>query len=394
MKFLEAMKRTDQAVAALRSGATNDPDYSGYFRAHGKNLNPAAVLEMRRFMEGIKTGRLDPLEIRLRLREAQTTSDFPYLMGDTLYRELLAQYTMAPASWPSIAYRRVVNDFRTNKSITIDGGTAAWRPVAEQAPYKQILFADGQYTVQVYKFGEKAGFSWETTINDDLDALSRVPMLMGQGARTMEEYNFTNLYAGNATFFAAGNKNLITTTYGAATNNPLLTPGGIADGMTVMRKQLNSDGSPIMINAFVLVVPTALEETANRILNADSIWWNDVGGTSNQRLLVKNTLPSKIKMVVAPWLDVIDASGHGKTGWYLFADPNVGRPAVQVALLRGHEQPELFQKAPDQMRVGGGMADVMEGSFDNDMIEYKGRHVFGVGLVDPKMAAYSNGTGS
>jgi len=394
MKFLEAMKRTDQALAGLQSLGSGDGDYRGYLRMGGRALDRGSVLAMRNLMEAIKTGRMDPLSIKLKLREAQTTSDFPYLMGDTLYRTLLDQYTMAPASWPMIAYRNVVNDFRTNKSITIDGGTAAWRPVAEQAPYKQVLFADGQYTIQVYKFGEKAGFSWESTINDDLNALQRVPSLLGIGARTMEEYNFTNLYAGNATFFAAGNRNLITQTYGALTNNPALSPGGIADGLTVMRKQLNSDGSPIFIQGAILVVPQALEETANRILNADSIWWNDAGGTSNQRLLVKNTLPAKVKLVVAPWLDVINASSHGATAWYLFADPNLGRPAVQVALLRGHEVPELFQRAPDQMRVGGGMADVMEGSFDNDTIEYKGRHEFGVGLVDPKMAAYSNGTGS
>lgn len=395
MKFLEAMKRADAALASLtNTGLDDDKDFAGYRQVSNRNLPPQAVLRMRKFIEGIKTGSLPRLDMMLTLREAQTTSDFPYLMGDNMYRELLGQYQQVEVSWPMIARKRSLNDFRLSRSIVLDGGTSRWRPVAEQAPYKQILFTDGKYDVQVYKFGEKAGFSWESTINDDLDALSRIPLIMGQGARNMEEYNFTNLYAGNATFFSLANKNTVVIANGASSNNPALSPGAITDALTVMRKQTNSDSSPILIDGAILVVPTALEETARRILAALEFRWNDPGGASNQTLISGNTLTGRVKMVVAPWLDVIDASSHGATGWYLFADPNKGRPAAQIAFLRGREKPQLFQKAPDSIMVGGGGADVMEGSFDNDTIEYKGRHCVGVGLVDPKMAVYSEGDGT
>jgi len=129
-------------------------------------------------------------------------------------------------------------------------------------------------------------------------------------------------------------------------------------------------------------------------MNAQSVWWNDMGGTTNERLLVNNSLPARLTKVCAPWLDIINASAHGKTGWYIFASPSNGRPAIQIAFLAGHEQPEMFLKSSNALMVGGGESDPFNGSFENDSVEYKVRHEVGFGLIDPKAAVYSNGTGA
>lgn len=390
--FLESVRRADEAVKGL---SIRGGDFSeGFRRINGANLAPRAVLETARLVEAMLSGGMSKLELMLRMKEAQGTSDFPYLMGDNMHRRLLAQYATIPVSWPALAYRETVNDFRTSRALTFDGGTSPLDPVAEFAPYPQRIVTEGKYDIAVHKFGDKMGFSWEAWINDDTRALRRAPAQMAQGARTTEEKAITTLYAGNATFFSLANKNTVVVANGASSANPALAPGAISDALTVMASQVNSDGSPILVQAATLVVPTALAETARRILNAQSIWWNDAGGTTNQRLLVNNTLSTSLKLVVAPWLDSINASGHGKTGWYLFADPNVGRPAIQIAFLRGHEQPEMWQKSSDALLVGGGLDSFENGSFENDTIEYKVRHVFGVGLVDPKSAVYSEGDGT
>ena len=64
------------------------------------------------------------------------------------------------------------------------------------------------------KYGRIIPLSWETIINDDLGAFQDLPMRLGRAARRTEEKLATNLFVGasgpNATFFAAGNKNVIT----------------------------------------------------------------------------------------------------------------------------------------------------------------------------------------
>jgi hypothetical protein len=104
-------------------------------------------------------------------------------------------------------------------------------------------------------------------------------------------------------------------------------------------------------------------------------------------------MANKVKLVINPWLPLISTT-NGNTSWYLFADPNVGRPAIEVGFLIGHETPELFMKSPNATRVGGGLIDPTEGDFDTDAVEWKERHVFGGTLMDPKSGVASNGTGA
>ncbi len=47
------------------------------------------------------------------LEEAMTTSDFPYLFGDILDRQILSAYREWPTTWQRYARRGRVRDFRT-----------------------------------------------------------------------------------------------------------------------------------------------------------------------------------------------------------------------------------------------------------------------------------------
>lgn len=387
--FSEAMETVDRLSADLNLNV------NGYSKV-GRHNTPGyrrSALAVQQMVEGAHKGGIDPLRLKLMMREAQSTSDFPSLMGDNLHRYLLGRYAETAVSWPSIAYRRINNDFRNVKAISVDGGESHLGGVAELAPYPQATLTDTPYSVAVTKFGRRMGFSWESFINDDLGGLRDTPLRFGRAARRSEERDVTNAYCANATFFSSGNKNIVNTANGASGNNPILAAGAITDALTVMRSQVDVDGEPIIIDGITLVVPTALDETANRILSAQSIWWNELGGTANQRLIGSNTLPARISKVCAPYLDIL-GGGNAKTQWYLFANPSNGRPAIQIAFLRGHESPEMWVKNPDAQMVGGGTDDFMNGSFDNDQIDYKVRHVYGVGLLDPKMAVTSKGTGA
>ena len=52
-------------------------------------------------------------------------------------------------------------------------------------------------------------------------------------------------------------------------------------------------------------------------------------------------------------------------------------------------------KSPDAIRIGGGgLVDPMQGSFDDDSIDYKIRHCYGGIIIDPLASVASNGSGS
>ncbi|MEU4224287.1 hypothetical protein AB0F17_08340 [Nonomuraea sp. NPDC026600] len=347
-----------------------------------------SLLEAARLYEGVLSGRLPGH----RLAEAMTTSDFSLLFGDIIDRQMLASYQHMPVMWQSIAKRGRVRDFRTVDRFAVNGGEAVLSEVKEASEYPAASVSDARYQYQVKKYGKRLPFSWESFINDDLDALRDMPQRLANSARFSEERFVTDLFAGttgpDGTFFASGNNNIVTA-------NPALSVAGLTTAFTVLAAQVDTDGNPIYLGNVILVVPPALKITANNILNATEILAADGGGdgTGNNQLRVANWLKNDVSVVVDPWLPIVSTT-NGNTSWYLFADPNVGRPAMEIGFLSGHETPELFMKSPNATRVGGGTVDPMDGDFDTDAIDHKVRHVFGGVLLDPKSGVASNGTGS
>jgi hypothetical protein len=105
-------------------------------------------------------------------------------------------------------------------------------------------------------------------------------------------------------------------------------------------------------------------------------------------------MKNRVRLSVDPYIPIVASSSNGSTSWFLFANPNNGRPALEIGFLRGHESPEIFIKAPNAQRVGGGNVNPMDGDFDTDSIQYKVRHVLGGVTQDNKMSVASNGSGS
>ena len=327
------------------------------------------------------------------LREAMTTSDFPYLFGDILDRQLLAAYQESAATWPNYAKRNTVRDFRAIKRFGVYGGDQVLEEVPQDHEYPiSKIDEDTPYSYAVKKLGRKMPFSWETLINDDLDALKDIPERFGRASRRSEEKFATSLFVDangpHASFYTGGNANIVT-------GNPALSITGLQTAMKVLAAHKDQNGEPIVIDVVELVVPPALEIDALSILNATQIWLDPNLSAPNkkQSLVTENWMKSKLHLNVNAYIPIVASSANGDTSWFLFANPNNGRPGLEVAFLRGHEEPEIFMKAPNAMRVGGGGMDAMNGDFDTDSIEYKVRHVLGGSRMDPKMTVASNGSG-
>ncbi len=372
---------------ATFEGGTDDAATERIFAGEGRRVqrrqDPAyqrGLSEVMRMYESVMSG---SRRAALDFQEALTRSDFSYLFADVIDRQLLAAYATMPIQWDAWAKRGRVRDFRLVRRFTLDGGKALLAKVKELAPYTARPVADGKYEYSVDKYGAEIDISWESIVNDDLGAFTELPQALALAARRTEEQFATALFASSTGPNAT--KNMVT-------GNPTLSVAGLQTAFTVLASQVDSDGGPIYINAVTLVVPPALEVVANNIINATEIIGPTGGGnlSSNDALRVANWMQNKVKPVVNPWLPLIDTT-KGNTAWYLFANPNEGRPAMEVGFLTGHETPDLWMKAPDAMRVGGGIVGPEEGDFSNDGIRYRVRHVLGGALFDPKSGVASTG---
>lgn len=391
----------DLVVDALADAAGYDQIITEANRAvnarkrRGRDVRYLSKLkETAKFLQNVAQGKVDTHT----LREVLSTSDFPILFGDILDRRLVAQYAETTPSWSQYISRGTVPDFRQSRLIAIDGMQTPFTYKKEEladVKYDNSVTETG-YTTQVNVYEKGYAINWRMIVNRSLSFVTRMPQLLARGARRTEEKLATQLFVGaagpNSTFFAAGNANLVTTTYGAASNNPALSVQGIKDALNVMYRQTD-DGDPIEIMGVTLVVPPVLQITAREILKALSYEYVPAESAAGVRVLTPNWANS-IKLAVNWYLPIVDQTANKHTTWYLFADPNVGRPAAELTFLEGYEQPSFWQKAPNTMRMGSSSVDATMGDFEDMSQHYKGLHIIGGTLVDPKMAVVSNGSGS
>lgn len=346
-------------------------------------------------------------------RETMTTSDFSALTADVLNRELLGDYTEVPIPVLPLVKKATLQDFRNKKIFIMDGLEQPFSSVAEM---QDLPLGDlAQRTPITYaplKYEKGAKISWESVINDDLGIFRDVPNRLARGARRTKHKFITGLYSSatgpNTSLFKTAFANQIITANGASSNNPALSVTALNDAMTVFMRQVDANGDPIEIaGKMFLVVGPALYVTAQNILHQLSVDVNTQGGTVSlfgsgatqtaynaERIKVDNWIVQNISVIMDPYLPIVTTTaGTQATQWYIFADPaSQGRPALEVGDLMGYDTPQLYQKLPNTMRVGGGVDDTL-GDFRTMSTEFKALLAFGGTQLDGRSAVSSTGQG-
>lgn len=400
MEFLQLIEsiRADQSDAASAFRGEGTP-----IRTTQRKQDPRYLAQLAVFAEvfaGVMTG-ASHRDIYL-FKEAMSTSDFPLLFGDVIDRSMLGKYREWQPIWPSIAGRRVVRDFRNVSEYDVVGGEAPLPIVPQGDEYPERKLDESKLQWRVQKRGAAMPFLWEAIINDDFQALADVPERFARASRRTEDRVATDLHVDangpHASVYTAGNRNIINVANGAATNNPVLGIIGLQDAFNVLSRIVDSDGQPILIEMVTLEVPPSLEVTANNILNALQIELTEAGGTAGQKLIAQNWMARRLRVVVNPYIPLVASTANGRTSWFLHATPQGdalgGRPAFRMGFLRGHEEPEMFMKSPNAVRVGGGDVSPLDGDYEHDEVGYKVRYVIGGAVIDPRMTVASNGSGA
>lgn len=283
-----------------------------------------------------------------------STSDFPLLLGSTVNRTLRDAYTTAPQTWRPLGRQTTVPDFRAVTRAAL-GDISALEAVKEHGEYKYGTLSEDGAPIKVAKFGKIIAITWETIVNDDLGALTRIPAALGNAAAATESNVVWALLLGNPNFtdgtpfFDASHANLAAA--GGAINTTTL-----AAARAAMRKQKTKAGEFLNLSPEYLVVGPDKELEAFQF-------------TSSVYVPAKNADINDVRN--ASLTVIVDARITGNQ-WYLYAAPGA-IDTFEYAYLEGEQ---------------GVFTETREG-FEVDGMEIKARLVFGAGWIDYR-GAYRN----
>lgn len=353
----------------------------------GVQLTPkgaADSLEARKLFESAVRG---SMMARARVQEAMTTSDFPILLGVSYGRELRTQYQGIAPVWQKFATKTTAPDFRERGLVDLLGGIAGLEVVPEGSEYKARSLTESEQKFKLRKRGARIPLTWEMFINDQLGAFRNLPDALAVSARETEDIAAVDALLNsdrsdiNTQFFKTANGN-------APANVPL-TRANLKAALTAIKSRKGKDGRPLSFGTGkpVLLVPQALEEVANDIVSAREIR-ETVDGAE---VISVNDMASRVDIVVNPWLDVRNGNAKAPTTWFILPPPNSPRAAIVTGFLAGHETPDLRVKADAGNRPGGGIIAPTEGSFGDDTVQYRVRHVVEGATLDPMLTYASRG---
>jgi hypothetical protein len=349
-----------------------------------RNLGLMRICEQFLIRRGINTSRMSNPDIaklamgspdamrrhRVERSEAyHTTGSFANLMLDAANKTLLNAYEEAPYTWnmwarqaPSVADFKQINRIRFSESPNLE-------MVPERQEYPEKTMSDLRESYSVNKYGASFSVSWETVVNDDLDALSRIPAMHGNAARREQNRAVYAILTANANMADGGalfNTTAVTTAGGHANQSAsaaVISATTLNNAYASMMVQRGLNSSVILnIQPRFLIVPAAISHTALQFVNsiADPGAGGNVAGNSNTLNIYGPQGMRNLQVIIEPQLDSSSASV-----WYLAADSSQ-IDTVELTFLQGEESPVLES----------------EWNIRNDTWIYKIRQTFAAKAID------------
>ena len=276
-------------------------------------------------------------------------SHFPLLVAAVVNKALSRGYGLARILYPIFSAKRVAPDLKALREIYVDSATDL-AAVNEFGDYTYATMSEGQEIWYIARRGKIIKLTPELIINDDLDAVTQVPLRLGESSgRTREKLFWSRVQA--ATAMADGDP-----VYHANHNN--LLASGAAPSWTqiaAMRakswQQTDRSGELIEIELDRFAFPSALEGSVAQL-------WSEI--TPQQ---ATNAVPEELKRSqrhIAPRLDATST-----TAYYGFANPEI-HPAFKHGELEGRAGPTITEAL----------------DFDSGCLKFLCEDYFGVGATD------------
>lgn len=292
-----------------------------------------------------------------------TTGSFANVLLNATNKTLLAAYDETPTTYQMWARRAPsVADFREVNRIRF-GELPDPEVVPENAPYPDKTTTDSRERYSVDKYGEIFSISLEAVINDDLNAISRIPAMQGAAMRRKINKVVYAILTDNAAL-SDGVALFHSSSHNANLDAAALADTALNTGYVVMMTQTGlTSGTVLNIMPKFLIVPPALAETAIKIITSSTP--PSHGGSAAGTSGIANPYgPGGMR----PLTLVVEAqlsTSQSATLWFLAADSSQV-DTVEFAFLQGEESPVLSR----------------EEGFTIDALRYKIRQTFAAKAID------------
>lgn len=302
------------------------------------------------------------------LMEAFTTSDFPKLLGAAFEKEAMGAQKDAVKEYDLFAFEKNLSDFRPKKMVDLFGNEY-FEDVKEGDEYKGGKLAETDVEIKTGKTGKNFGLTWELQLSRDFSDLADFPKVLGNAAVNTENRKIYEVLVGST--------GLKTGFFGAVDNKPLTSENLIA-AIEIMSLKENHRKELVDVSTIVLVVGPGLAMRARQILNAEKIVRKVDDGAGNvTETEESNPFRGLVQLQVSREFINLNGAATKNTSWALLPGKATANPAVVKTGLIGHENVDIRVKRDQGERVGGGQVPVNDGSFNDDTIWFRGRHITG-----------------
>ncbi|MGR3754500.1 MULTISPECIES: ClpP-like prohead protease/major capsid protein fusion protein [Edwardsiella] len=310
----------------------------GHTKAESDNrYNGYSLRELARAsLEGrnITTSGMSPVNY-VGMAFTHTSSDFGKILLDVANKSVLAGWDTANETFEKWTRKGILTDFKVAKRIGI-GEIGSLREVREGAEYKHITVGESSAQIQLATYGELFSITRQAIINDDLDLLTRIPMMMGAAARSTVGDLVYAILTGNISMpdgkplFHADHKNLLTGAQSAMSIKALSSAKALMRAQKAATEAEDGKGRSLNIRPGYALVPIEKEDTALQLINSTSV----PGADANSGIV--NPIKGFVEVIGEPRL-----SDSSTDTWFLAAQ---GGDTIEVAYLDGMDSPWIEQQ--------------------------------------------------
>jgi hypothetical protein len=281
----------------------------------------------------------------------------------------LCRYSaITPDTWSRFCAVGSVSDFRAHKRYRM-GSVGNLDLVPEGGEYPTKSTGDAELSsITATKRGAIISVTREMMINDDLNALTQLPAMLGRGAsRTVESAVYAKLAENSGAGPTMGDTYALfhATQHGAnLTTSAPITAAALDLDRQAMALQMEPGSNDYLDLRPVILLCGMAVGGAARVIN-ESQYDPDTAANKSQ---MKPNLSKGL------FRDIVDSPRISGTKRYLFADPTIA-PVLEVAFLNGMREPQMED----------------EETFRTDSRSWKVRYEFGIAAVDFRGAVYNAG---
>lgn len=248
------------------------------------------------------------------------------ILSNTANKFLTNGFNAVERAYSLISSTKSVRDFKTISSYGLTAA-ATYEKVPPSGEIKHGTLGETPYLNRAETYGKMLALTRVDITNDDLGALTEVPMKLGRGGALALNGVFWTEFMDSLTFWDAGNGGRIT----GGTTNLGLDGVGLTEGEVAFANQTDPDGDPLGSAPAILLTGPSLRNNAAQLMRS-----NQVVGTTGQPDL--NVFSGRYTPVTSVYLENTNFPNASLTAWWLLASPS-DISVIEIVYLNGQQTP-------------------------------------------------------